>query len=111
MQEDYIINLFIFYSDILAAGRNVFFSSISPSFPTVFEAILTLNVPFDVCFYEGFDAYVKTWLSIAFPVYLFSLVIVFIIISHVSQKFARLIGKNDPVATLSTLVLICYSKL
>ena len=60
-----LINLFIFYSDILAAGRNVFFLSISPSFPTVFEAILTLNVPFDVCYYEGFDAYVKTWLSIA----------------------------------------------
>ena len=32
-------------------------------------------------------------------------------IGHYSQKFVQLIGKSDPVATFSTLILICYAKL
>lgn len=74
-------------------------------------AILNLDVAFEVCFYEGFNTYAKTWLSILFPMYLFTLIILIIIVGHYSQKFARLIGKSDPVATLSTLILIYYAKL
>ena len=106
-----LINSFIFYANILAAGSSVFFPSSEPSFPTVFIAWLNLDIGIDVCFFDGLDAYTKTWLQLAFPVYIISLVVVVIIVSEYSPKFAALIGKRDPIATLATLILLSYAKL
>ena len=106
-----LINGFIFYANIVAANSAVFFPSSQPSFPTVFVAWLNLDIGIDVCFFDGLDAYTKTWLQLAFPVYIISLVIIAIIISEYSPRFAGLIGKRDPVATLATLILLSYAKL
>ena len=65
----------------------------------------------DTCFLSGLDAYIKTWLQLAFPMYVISLVIVMIVVSKYSPRFAALIGKRDPVATLATLILLSYAKL
>ena len=106
-----LINGFIFYANIVAANSAVFFPSSEPSFPTVFVAWLNLDIGVDVCFFDGLDAYTKTWLQLAFPVYIISLVIVVIIVSEYSPRFAGLIGKRDPIATLATLILLSYAKL
>ena len=106
-----LINGFIFYANIVAANNAVFFPSSEPSFPTVFVAWLYLDIGIDVCFFDGLDAYTKTWLQLAFPVYIISLVIVVIIVSEYSPRFAGLIGKRDPIATLATLMLLSYAKL
>ena len=95
-----LINGFIFYINIVAANSAVFFPSSEPSFPSVFVAWLNLDIGIDVCFFDGLDAYTKTWLQLAFPVYIISLVIIVIIVSEYSPRFAGLIGKRDPVATL-----------
>ena len=57
------------------------------------------------------DTYIKTWLQLAFPVYIISLVIIMIMVSEYFSRFASLIGKRDPVATLATLILLSYAKL
>ena len=106
-----LINGFIFYANIVAANNTVFFPSSEPSFPTVFVAWLNLDIGVDVCFFDGLDVYTKTWLQLAFPLYIISLVIIVIIVSEYSPQFARLIGKKDPVATLATLILLSYAKL
>ena len=106
-----LINGFIFYANIVAANNAVFFPSSEPSFPTVFVAWLNLDIGIDVCFFDGLDTYSKTWLQLAFPVYIISLVIIVIIVSEYSPRFAGLIGKKDPVATLATLILLSYAKL
>ena len=106
-----LINGFIFYANIVAANNAVFFPSSEPSFPTVFVAWLNLDIGIDVCFFNGLDTYSKTWLQLAFPVYIISLVIIMIIVSEYSPRFAGLIGKRDPVATLATLMLLSYAKL
>jgi hypothetical protein len=106
-----LINGFIFYANIVAANSALFFPSSEPSFPTVFMAWLNLDIGIDVCFFDGLDAYAKTWLQLAFPIYVISLVIIIIIISEYSPRFAGLIGKRDPVATLATLILLSYAKL
>ena len=106
-----LINGFIFYANIVATNSAVFFPSSEPSFPTVFVAWLNLDIGVDVCFFDGLDAYTKTWLQLAFPVYIISLVIVVIIVSEYSPRFAGLIGKRDPIATLATLILLSYAKL
>ena len=106
-----LINGFIFYANIVAANSAVFFPSSVPSFPNVFVAWLNLDIGIDVCFIDGLDAYTKTWLQLAFPVYIISLVIIVIIVSEYSPQFAALIGKRDPIATLATLILLSYAKL
>ena len=106
-----LINGFIFYSNIVAANSAVFFPSSVPRFPTVFVAWLNLDIGIDVCFFYGLDAYSKTWLQLAFPAYIIILVIIIIIVSEYSPRFAGLIGKRDPIATLATLILLSYAKL
>ena len=106
-----LINGFIFYADIVSAGSAVFLPSSKPSFPSVFVAWLNLDIGIDVCFFYGLDAYIKTWLQLAFPAYIISLVVMVIIVSEYSPKFAGLIGKKDPVSTLATLILLSYAKL
>ena len=106
-----LINGFIFYANIMSANGAVFFPSSEPSFPTVFVAWLNLDLGIDVCFFDGLDTYIKTWLQLAFPVYIISLVVIIIIVSEYSPRFAALIGKKDPIATLATLILLSYSKL
>ena len=106
-----LISGFIFYANIVAANSSIFFPSSEPSFPTVFVAWLNLDVGIDVCFIDGLDAYSKTWLQLAFPVYIIFLVILIIVAVEVSPRFAQIIGKRDPIATLATLILLSYAKL
>ena len=106
-----LINGFIFYANTVTAGRAVFFPFSSPSFPSIFIAWLNLDIGVDACFFDGLDSYTKTWLQLAFPVYIIFLVVTVIIISDYSQRFALLIGKRDPIATLSTLILLSYARL
>ena len=106
-----LINGFIFYANIVSAGSAVFFPSSEPSFPSVFVAWLNLDIGIDVCFIDSLDAYAKTWLQLAFPVYIISLVVMVIIVSEYSPRFAGLIGKKDPISTLATLILLSYAKL
>ena len=69
-----------------------------------------LSSQLDVCFYKGLDTYAKTWIELVFPIYLIVLVVMVIVISRYSPRFANLIGKRNPVATLATLILILYTK-
>lgn len=103
------INGLIFYANIVDANRGTFFSS-SKNFVTVVIAWVNLNVGIDVCFFSGMDSYWKTWLQLVFPAYVIILVIVVIFISERHTKFARLIGRRNPVATLATLILLSYTK-
>ena len=106
-----LINGFIFYANIVEVSRSVYLSSSEPGFPPVFVAWLNLDIGFDVCFIDGLDAFYKAWFQLAFPTYIISLVVLVIVISEYSHRFARLIGKRDPVATLATLILLSYAKL
>ena len=106
-----LINGFIFYANIVSAGRAIFLPSSEPSFPSVFVAWLNLDIGIDVCFIDSLNTYTKTWLELAFPVYIISLVVTVIIVSEYSPRFAGLIGKRDPVSTLATLILLSYAKL
>ena len=106
-----LINGFIFYANIVAANSAIFFPSSEPSFPTVFVTWLNMDIGIDVCFFDGLDTYIKIWLQLAFPAYIISLVIIMIIVSEYSPRFAGLIGKRDPIATLATLILLSYAKL
>ena len=106
-----LINGLIFYANVVAASSSVYFPSPKPSFPKVFIAWLNLDIGFDVCFFDGLDEYMKTWIQLAFPVYIISLIAIVIKLSEHSQRFTRLIGRRDPVAALATLLLLSYTKM
>ena len=104
------LNAIIFYANIVAANRSVIFQTSEISFATVFISWLNFDTGFDTCFYDGMDTYVKTWLQLAFPLYIIFLVAIIMKLSNFSDTFGHLIGKKDPVATLATLVLLSYTK-
>ena len=106
-----LINSFIFYANLVGASATAIFPSSEHSFYTVLVAWLNLDIGIDVCFLDGLDAYTKIWLHLTFPAYIISLVVVTIKVSEYSPRFAALIGKKDPVATLATLILLSYAKL
>ena len=105
------LNGIIFYANIVFANRSILLPSSTPIFITIIISWLNLEIGFDTCFYDGLDTYWKTLLQLAFPVYVIFLVILVIVISEYSNKFAQLIGKRNPVATLATLILLSYAKL
>ena len=106
------LNGLIFYVNIIGANSSTFFFGLSPStrYYLILVSWLNLEVGFDVCFFEGMDTYWKTWLQLAFPMYIIILVLFVIIVSEKSMRFSRLIGKVNPVATLATLILLLYTK-
>ena len=106
------LNGLIFYMNIIGANSSQFFFGLSPSlrYYSILVSWLNLEIGFDVCFFEGMDTYWKTWLQLAFPMYIMILVVFVIIVSEKSMRFSRLIGKANPVATLATLILLSYTK-
>ena len=104
------INGLIFYADIIAANRTIFFPPGDTNILTVFISWLNLDLGIETCFYNGMDAYAKTWLQFIFPFYLWMLLGLIIIASHFSMKISKLLGSN-PVAVLATLFLLSYAKI
>lgn len=105
------INGVVLYANVISANSSIFLRYLGQSFPTVFVAWLNLDTGIDICVSEGSDAYVKAWLELLFPGYIFLIIIVIITISKHSKRFSCLIGKRDPAATLATMILLSYTKL
>ena len=102
------LNGLIFYANIVAANQHKFFPSTSSV--TVAISWLNLELGIDTCFFDGMDFYWKTWIQLAFPAYILLLVALVIIISEYSVKFAKMVSKRNPLATLNTLILLSYVK-
>ena len=104
------INGLILYANLVQVNSLIFYRSMNTNILTVFISWLNLDVGIETCFYDGMDIYAKTWLQFVFPIYVWSLVGVIILISHFSQKITTLLGSN-PIAVLATLFLISYAKI
>ena len=99
----------VFYANIVGVNRTIFLPAGSTDALSVFIAWLNLDFGIETCFFEGMDAYSKTCLQFVFPVYIWMLVGLMIIISHYSQRFTNVLGSN-PVSVLATLILLSYMK-
>ena len=106
------LNGILFYANIVDFNMNAYFPlSSTPNFVTVLVSWLNLGIGFDICAYDGMGKPVKAVLQLAFSAYVVILVIIVIIISERSTKFARIVGKGDPVAVLATMILLSFTKL
>ena len=100
----------VFYANIVGVNQTIFLPVKSTDAFSVFIAWLNLDFGIETCFYNGMDGYSKTWLQFVFPVYIWVLVGFMILISHLSRRFANMLG-NNPVSVLATLILLSYTKI
>ena len=99
----------MFYANIVGVNRTIFLPVESIDVFSVFIAWLNLDFGIETCFFDGMDAYSKTWLQFVFPVYIWVLVGLMTLVSNYSHRFANLLG-NNPVSVLATLILLSYTK-
>ena len=117
------LNGILFYADIVSANAVTYFLPFTtPNFVTVFVSWLNLDIGFDACFYVGNYFFVndgfrvdpshiyKALIKLTFPTYVIFLVIIVIVASECSSKFAKIIGKGNPVAVLATMILVSYAR-
>ena len=94
----YLVGLFISYKSNTAYRvqfrLNVTTVSTDPF--SIFILWLNLDFGIETCFIDGLDGYIQTWLQFVFPVYIWVLVGLIILVSHYSPQFANLLG-NNPV--------------
>ena len=106
------INGLTFYANIIQAQHTTFFTrrDISNKILSTFIAWVNLDNGIEMCFYDGLDSYVITWLQYAYPLYIWLIAAMIIILSHFSSRISKLCGKNA-VQVLATLFLISYARL
>ena len=77
---------------------------------TVFISWLNLDLGIETCFFDGLSAYEKVWLQFVFPLYIWSIAGLIIVLSRYSNRVAKVMGNNS-VPVLATLFLLSYAKL
>lgn len=105
------INGLIFYANVIRASQSIFFPpEFNTSFLNIFIAWLNLDLGIETCFYNGLDAYAKTWLQFLFPLYVWYMVIAITVASHYSTTVSKL-TPNNALQVLATLFLLSYTKI
>ena len=106
------INGIIFYANILQVKKALLFPNQSKASHifSIFIAWLNLNLGIETCFFENMDSYAKVWLQFVFPVYVWMIIAMVVVLDHYSTKIGRLMGSNS-VPVLATLFLLSYAKL
>ena len=104
------INGLIFYANIVKVYEGNFFPHGPIPLLSQFISWINLDVGIETCFYEGMTPYAKVWLQFVFPIYIWLIIILIIIVSHYSIRMSRLVGSNA-VPVLATLFLLSYVKI
>ena len=77
--------------------------------PVTFISLINLDLGFEICFYEGMSELAETGLQIVFPLYLWLLM--FIIIMVEKYNLHTKTSTHSAIPVLATLILLSYSKL
>ena len=104
------INGLIFYANIIQVNKGIFFPPGHSNLLTTFIAWLNLDLGIKTCFYDGMDEYAKTMLQFAFPVYIWTLIGIVILLGHYLSSVAKLLGEKG-VPVLATIFLLSVAKL
>ena len=104
------INGLVFYANIVKANDYIFLPQGQINPLTLFIAWINLDLGVETCFFNGLTAYTKTWLQFVFPLYIWSIAGLIIILAKYSDWVAKVMGNNS-VPVLATLLLLSYAKL
>ena len=104
------LNGLIFYANVIQANRYIFLPWTQNNPLSVFIAWLNLDLGMETCFFQGLDAYYKTWLQFVFPLYVWSIAGFIIVLAKYSNRVATVMGNNS-VPVLATLFVLSHAKL
>ena len=76
----------------------------------IFVSLMNLNLGFPLCFYDGMTTAIKPGLQFIFPVYMWTIVIMFIVLSWYSTRVSNQTAASS-VQVLATLIHLSFSKL
>ena len=108
-----LINGLVFYANILWTYKGVLFPPEQQQTMLAFQifiAWLNLDYGIETCFVVGLSTFWKTWLQFLFPLYIWLIAGVIIIVCHYSSQLTNLIG-DRAVPLLATLFLLSYTKI
>ena len=104
------LNGLMFYANVVKVNEYLLYNEEQTNPLAVFIACLNLDLGIETCFFNGLTAYGKTWLQFVFPVYIWSIAGLIIILAKYSDRVAKVVGNNS-VPVLATLFLLSYAKL
>ena len=106
------INGLIFYANIVHVNKALLFQNHQPAYRVfkVFIAWLNLDLGIETCFFKNMDTYSKVLFQFVFPVYLWIMIGLIVVLARYSSRAGRLIGSNS-VPVLATLFILSYAKL
>ena len=104
------LNGLVFYANVVKANEYLLFTEKQTNPLAVFIAWLNLDLGIETCFFNGLTPYGKTWLQFVFPLYIWSIAGLIIILAKYSDRVAKVMGNNS-VPVLATLFLLSYAKL
>ena len=108
-----LINGLVLYANILWTYKDILFPIKQHKILRVlqiFIAWLNLDFGIETCLVVGLTAFWKTWLQFLFPLYIWLIAGVIIIVCRYSSHITNLIG-DRAVPLLATLFLLSYTKL
>ena len=104
------LNGLVFYANVVKANEYLLYNEKQTNPLAVFIAWFNLDLGIETCFFNGLTAYGKMWLQFVFPLYIWSIAGLIIILAKHSDRVAKLMGNNS-VPVLATLFLLSYAKL
>ena len=99
----------IFFCNVMSINENLFFDLSKFSFTRVFVSLVNLDLGFKMCFYQEMTEIAKTGLQFVFPIYLWLLMFIIIMVGKRYIRIRKSIHSAVPV--LATLIMLSYSKL
>ena len=103
------INGLIFFCNIMSINENLFFNTSKFSFIRLFISLLNLDLGFEMCFYREMSEVAKTGLQFVFPLYLWLLMFIIIMIGKHYIRSKK--STHSAVPVLATLIFLSYAKL
>ncbi len=103
------INGLIFYANILNSNQTVFFPVGFFRGYIIFISWLNLNFGIETCFYDGMNQIAYSGLLFVFPVYIWILAGLIVILCRYSVRVSRFFSTSDPVAVLATIIFLSFN--
>ena len=99
----------IFFCNVMSINENLFFNTAKFSFIRIFISLINLDLGFEMCFYKEMSEIDKTGLQFVFPLYLWLLMFIIIMIGKHYMRSRK--STHSAVPVLATLILLSYSKI
>ena len=105
------INGLIFYVNILNSNQAVFLPVGFFRGYIIFISWLNLDFGIETCFYDGMNQIAYSGLLFVFPVYIWLLAGLIVVLCRYSVRVSKFFSTSDPVAVLATIILLSFNSL